>query len=347
MLARLVFFFLALAAMTPLAAAQHPFGPPPASPSAAPAAAPAAEDPSWTQQIVAAVQAWQQQAYRQIATTLRALKDEGSLGALFALLGLGFVYGVLHAAGPGHGKAVIAAYLAADNSAFRRGIVLSFLSSAAQAATAIFGVGILAMILGFVAREVTSVAYTLERISYLMIAAVGLYLIWRATRDWFGSGGGHRHAHAHGHGHGHGHAHGHHHHDHAHGHDHDHSDHMALPTTRPLLGNLRETIGVIVSIGIRPCQGSVFVLLLSLAFGVFWAGVMAALAIALGTALTVSAIAVFTVAARQSANALLSARPRWLDGTARGIAILAGLFILWIGLALAWAPPPPLMPGAM
>jgi nickel/cobalt transporter (NicO) family protein len=338
---RTLVLLLALTALAWPAAAQHPFGPPPASQAPAPAADPAPQtQPGWPDRIVATVQAWQQHAYRQIATSLRALKDVGSLAALVGLLGLAFVYGVLHAAGPGHGKAVIAAYLAADNSAFARGIVLSFLSSAAQAATAILGVGILALIMGLVAREVTSATYTLERISFLMIAGVGLYLIWRATRDWFGFGGGHHHHHHH-HDHG-GHAHGHHH-DHDHGDD--HANHMALPTSRPLLGNLRETIGVIVSIGIRPCQGSVFVLLLSLTFGVFWAGVLAALAIALGTALTVSAIAVFTVAARQSANAILSARPKWLEWTARAIGILAGLFILWIGLALAWAPPPPLMPG--
>lgn len=295
---------------------------------------------SWTDRIVLYVQTWQSQLYRQIAASLRALKDQGAIGPLLALLGIAFMYGVLHAAGPGHGKAVIAAYLAADDSAFARGIVLSFLSSAAQAATAILGVGILALIVGMIARDVTAMAFTLERLSYLMIAGVGAYLIWRGVRGWLGFGG-----HAHSHGHGHNQAHHHHGHDHVHGPDCDHSDHLALPVNRPLLGDLRETAAVVFSIGIRPCQGSVFILLLSLAFGVFWAGVLAALAVALGTALTVSAIAVMTIAARKTANAMLTARPLWLDFGGRAVAIVAGLFILWIGLALAWAPPPPLLPG--
>jgi ABC-type nickel/cobalt efflux system permease component RcnA len=315
-----------------------PFAAPPAQ--EVPAAKPAPE-PSWTESIVARVQQWQSALYRDIAASLRALKDEGALAPLLALLGIAFMYGVLHAAGPGHGKAVIAAYLAADNSAFGRGIVLSFLSSAAQAFTAIVGVGILAALVGMIARDVTAVAFTLERVSYVMIAGVGLFLIWRASRTWLGFGGP---ATAHAHHHGHGQRHGH---DHVHGPDckHDHSDHLALPTHRPLLGNLRETMAVIFSIGIRPCQGSVFILLLSLTFGIFWAGVLAALAVALGTALTVSAIAVLTVAARQTAGALLTRTPRWLDLGTRAIAIAAGMFILWIGLALALAPPPPLVPG--
>jgi ABC-type nickel/cobalt efflux system permease component RcnA len=322
------------------ASAQDPFAAPPAS--EAQVEQPRAK-PSWTEQIVLYVQTWQSQLYRQIASSLRALKDEGAIGPLLALLGIAFMYGVLHAAGPGHGKAVIAAYLAADDSAFARGIVLSFLSSAAQAATAIIGVGILALIVGMIARDVTALAFTLERISYLMIAGVGLYLIWRGVRGWLGFG-------AHAHAHGHSHAHGHDHHDHGHVHgpdcNHgDHRDHLALPTAKPLLGDLRETAAVVFSIGIRPCQGSVFILLLSVAFGIFWAGVLAALAVALGTALTVSAIAVLTVAARKTAGTLLTARPVWLDVGARAIAIAAGLFILWIGLALAWAPPPPLVPG--
>jgi nickel/cobalt transporter (NicO) family protein len=330
----IVLLWLMLAAAP--VAAQDPFAAPPAAQQTQPQAQ---SPPTWTQSIVAYVQDWQSQLYRQVATTLRALKHDGALGPLFALLGIAFMYGVLHAAGPGHGKAVIAAYLAADDSAFSRGIVLSFLSSAAQAFTAIVGVGILALVVGMIARDVTAIAFTLERISYVMIAGIGLYLIWRGARGWLGFGGA-------------GHAHGHHHHNHGHGHVHgpdckhgDHSDHLALPTSKPLLGNLRETAAVIVSIGIRPCQGSVFILLLALALGVFWAGVLAALAVALGTALTVSAIAVLTVTARKTANVLLTSKPVWLEIGGRVVAILAGAFIMWIGLALAFAPPPPLMPG--
>lgn len=330
--------FLALLFAGAPAQAQDPFaapGPAKTQPTTAP-------ERSWTEQVVQYVQNWQASLYREVATTLRALKDQGAVGPLLALLAIAFMYGVLHAAGPGHGKAVIAAYLAADNSAFARGIALSFLSSAAQAFTAIAGVGVLAWIVGMIARDVTAFAFTLERISYLMIAGVGAYLIWRGVRGWFGFG---RHAHGHGHAHAHSHGHGH---NHTHGpdcgHDH-HDDHLALPTDRPILGNLRETLAVVVSIGIRPCQGSVFILLLSLTFGIFWAGVLAALAVALGTALTVSAIAVMTVAARQTAGAMLSYRPAWLDTGARVIAIAAGALILWIGIALALAPPPPLMLG--
>lgn len=326
------------------ASAQDPFAPKPSAERAAPAPEPATSQ-SWTQSIFASVQKWQSQLYREVAASLRALKSQGALGPLFALLGIAFMYGVLHAAGPGHGKAVIAAYLVADDSAFARGIVLSFLSSAAQAFTAIAGVGILAVILGMVARDVSAFAFTLERISYLMIAGVGLYLIWRGVRGWLGFSG-HRHSHVHDHHHHHGYPHDHGHaHGHTHGPDCKHDNHLALPTAKPLLGDLRETAAVIFSIGIRPCQGSVFILILSLAMGVFWAGVLAALAVALGTALTVSAIAVLTVAARKTANSLLTTRPLWLEASARILAILGGLFILWIGLALAWAPPPPLMPG--
>lgn len=334
-----MFLILALAFAGTPARAQDPFAAPPAPQSQQPP-----PQLSWTEQVVRDVQTWQAALYREVATSLRALKDQGALGPLLALLSIAFMYGVLHAAGPGHGKAVIAAYLAADNSAFARGIALSFLSSAAQALTAIVGVGILAWIVGLIARDVTAVAFTLERISYVMIAGVGVYLMWRAVRGWLAFGAAanvHRHDHAHGHGHDHDHGHTH---GPGCGHDH-HDDHLALPTNRPILGNLKETAAIVASIGIRPCQGSVFILLLSLTFGVFWAGVLAALAVALGTALTVSAIAVMTVAARQTAGAMLSYRPAWLDIGARIIALAAGAFILWIGLALALAPPPPLMPG--
>jgi High-affinity nickel-transport protein len=52
-------------------------------------------------------------------------------------MGISFVYGVFHAAGPGHGKAVICSYLLANEETWRRGVVLSFASALLQAATAV------------------------------------------------------------------------------------------------------------------------------------------------------------------------------------------------------------------
>jgi nickel/cobalt exporter len=77
----------------------------------------------------------QSELYRAMASAVRATRTDRS--ALFALLGLSFAYGIFHAAGPGHGKAVIASYLVAYTESWRRGVVLSIVSALTQGLVAI------------------------------------------------------------------------------------------------------------------------------------------------------------------------------------------------------------------
>src|SRR5258708_6368870 len=81
--------------------------------------------------IVAWMFAKQAQFYRQFSGLIRAAKTDGS--AACSLMGLSFLYGVFHAAGPGHGKAVISSYLVANDETWFRGVVLSFASALFQA----------------------------------------------------------------------------------------------------------------------------------------------------------------------------------------------------------------------
>ena len=77
----------------------------------------------------------QSEFYREISSTIRAAKSDGS--AVWTLLGISFAYGIFHAAGPGHGKAVISSYLVANQETARRGIVLSFASALLQSLVAV------------------------------------------------------------------------------------------------------------------------------------------------------------------------------------------------------------------
>ena len=80
----------------------------------------------------------------QISGMIRAAKADGS--AVWGLLGLSFLYGIFHAAGPGHGKAVISSYLVANEETWRRGVVLSFASALLQAIVAVALVGIAVLV---------------------------------------------------------------------------------------------------------------------------------------------------------------------------------------------------------
>ncbi|MCV0351894.1 MAG: nickel/cobalt transporter [Nitratireductor sp.] len=185
----------------------------------------------------------QQQAfYRTLTGALKAMRDDGS--NLWVLIGLSFAYGVFHAAGPGHGKAVISSYMLANEVALRRGVVLSFASALLQGLTAIVLMSIVFLALRGTSISMTDAARFLETVSFGLIAVFGAWLLWRklsgmmrrspapepAPQAMHSLSAAHagNHAHEDGHAHDHhdhstcGHAH---HHDHAHDHDHGHDGH--------------------------------------------------------------------------------------------------------------------------
>jgi nickel/cobalt exporter len=118
--------------------------------------------------------------YRGFTGMIRAAKVDGT--AVYGLLGLSFTYGILHAAGPGHGKAVISSYLIANAETWRRGVVLSFASAFLQALAAVAIVGIAAAMLGATAATMGNAVRMIEIASYLIIIAVGVRLCWAKGR---------------------------------------------------------------------------------------------------------------------------------------------------------------------
>ena len=117
------------------------------------------------------------------AGLIRAAKTNGS--AYWGLMGISFVYGIFHAAGPGHGKAVISSYLLANEETWRRGIVLSFASALLQALTAVVIVAIAAVLIGATAKMMGNTVRVIELVSYALIVLVGGRLLWVKGRGFF------------------------------------------------------------------------------------------------------------------------------------------------------------------
>ena len=131
----------------------------------------------------------QAEFYRSITNSLSTAKANGTTP--WMLLVLSFAYGIFHAAGPGHGKAVISSYLLASGETARRGIVISFASAMVQACVAVAFVAIAAIALHVTAQKMTFATDWLEIGSYSLIVAVGAWLLWSKIK------GGHHHHHHH------------------------------------------------------------------------------------------------------------------------------------------------------
>lgn len=323
---------LALPALVWPALAQSPFAVPGAEP------APPAE-PGFYSDLMRYIISMQQDYYRAMAGALRAVNLQQSAAAVWGLVSISFLYGVFHAAGPGHGKIVVTSYLLADERDVRRGILLAFLSAFAQAITAILIVGILAVIIGLSSRGTAGAVPIIERASFALIAGIGVWLIWQAVTRARGRSHVHQH-HAHGHPHDHGHEHG-----PECGHDHAHA-HMPAPADIRSAKGWKGMAAMILSIGLRPCSGAVLVLLFALTQGAFAVGVLSAIAMSIGTAITVSALAILTVFSKNMALRLAgtvdSPRTQRIELVLRfagGIAlVLLGTMLLWVSLASPASP---------
>jgi ABC-type nickel/cobalt efflux system permease component RcnA len=280
--------------------------------------------------IFAWVAVHQAEFYRALTSALSGLKQNAA--GVWLLFGLSFAYGVFHAVGPGHGKAVITSYLMASGDSARRGVALSFLSAFVQAASAIVVVAIGTIVLRVTATTMTSATDAIEIASYAAIALFGAWLLWTKLR------GGHHHHHHHVETAGHqAHRDDDHGHDHTNGHDHDHSHHGAAAGPVRRSGSMRSWSAVL-SVGVRPCSGAIIILVVAWSQGLFAAGVGATFIMALGTGLTVAALATLAVSAKGVALRLAGGG----SGTggalalrlARGVEIAGAAAVLLLGLFL-------------
>jgi ABC-type nickel/cobalt efflux system permease component RcnA len=291
--------------------------------------------------VVGWLLAKQAEFYRGLSALIRAAKADGS--AVWGLLGLSFLYGIFHAAGPGHGKAVISSYLVANDESWRRGIVLSFASAFLQALAAVTLVAIAAVLFRATSGTMCNAERVIEIASYSLIALVGARLLWvkarafqAALREGYGARAAsplgaavtpksqdlHHHDHP---------AHA------QHGHVHDaHCGHSHGPEPQMLAGRggWQRGLSAIFAVGLRPCSGAILVLVFALAQGLFWAGIASAFVMGLGTALTVAAIATLTVGAKTLAARLASARGGGGVLAMRGVEVLAAVVVIAFGLLL-------------
>ena len=290
--------------------------------------------------LVLEIQTVQRDLHRQLAAAMQAVRAEGAAAAS-ALVILSFLYGVFHAAGPGHGKVVISTYILTQESQLRRGLLLSLVSSLCQGLTAILAVTATAGLLGLTLRQAQGTATGLETVSYGLVALLGLTLLASRARRLLRR---RRFPTPRGHGDPPQPALGHHHeHD---GHEHDGActscGHAHGPSLREMDAPLswQGLAGLVASIGLRPCSGAVLVLLVAYSLDLRWAGVAAVLAMSLGTAITVSVLATLAVYARKGAlrlAALIPDRAGRLTIALDLVGVLGGLVILIAGILMLQA----------
>ena len=279
-----------------------------------------------------------------MAAKIHALHGDPS--AAWALVGLGLAYGVFHAAGPGHGKTLIASYMMANERSLRGGALMALAAALLQALVAVALVGVAGLALDATGSEMNQAADSLQLASAAGVAAIGLWLSWRkggalllALRRRF-----------------------------------DRAQALAvapsyagvawrrpartlsaaayragppgemalgdaccvLPTamTTPGPFSWRGAAGTVIAAGMRPCSGAILVLVFALAQGLFAAGIAATFAMAVGTAVTTGGLAWMAVFAKSAAMRFAAAEDSRTALVARGLEFAAALSVLAFGVLL-------------
>ncbi|MBY3199257.1 nickel/cobalt transporter [Rhizobium laguerreae] len=340
---------LALLAAASLAHAQSPLGIGTAEPSFQPTGGPLAP-------LLLYVNYEQQAFYRALTGALKAIRQDP--WQLASLIGLSFAYGVFHAAGPGHGKAVISSYMIANEIELKRGVMISFISAFIQGVVAVALVSGAWLVLRGTGITLTAATHAMEIASFIMVILFGGWLLFRKLRsiagnmprrrlmatpagpvsmmlDWkdnaaerqaYAFNGKAQAVEA----------------------GHTFVPGMVCETCGnahvpdpALLGgdkfSVREAWSAIVAVGLRPCSGALLVMTFSLLNGLYLGGVLSIVAMSLGTAITVSLLATLAVTAKSAAVRLSGRGSTASIWVGNAIEILGAVLVMLMGALLLGA----------
>ncbi|MCE2931554.1 MAG: nickel/cobalt transporter [Hyphomicrobiales bacterium] len=252
--------------------------------------------------------AWflQKQAEFHRALTLAFREASNDRGSILTLIGLAFAYGMVHAVGPGHGKAVISGYIVANESALKRGVALAFGAAAVQALIALGVVLFIAKVVGGTARDVDRSVVFIETLGFSLIVAMGLWIVWRKGRALLGLTPAEAAC------------------------THDHGPSPAVFAKGGRASLALAAIGA----GIRPCTGAIILLVFALSQQLYLLGAASVLAMAVGTAIGTSLFAMLAVKAKHVALWLASGRSHTALRAQLALEMLAGIALVAIGAAL-------------
>jgi ABC-type nickel/cobalt efflux system permease component RcnA len=234
---------------------------------------------------------------------------DADAGAAALALGVAFFLGAAHALTPGHGKALVAAYLVGSRGRLRDAFVLSSIVTVTHTA-AVFALG-LALLYASQQVALDRIYPRLSLASGVLVAVVGAWLLWSRLRDY---------------------AHGHHHPPsltHGHRHPHEHPPSHTHPSGRPGA----EKAGLItlaLSAGLVPCPEALVVLLFSISLRKLAFGLLLLVSFTLGLATVLIAIACAMVLAGPVIRRLAGDGP-WV----RRLPVISAAVVTTLGLAIA------------
>ncbi len=223
-----------------------------------------------------------------ISTTIRSLNDDFSYTTALLVLGIAFLYGLIHAAGPGHGKALVALYFTSNNSKnnYKEAFKIGYLISIIHAISAlIFTFGIFFILKTMFRKNFNDFSMMAMQVSAVMIICVGLYLIYEAYKN-------------------------------------------RKQKEKQEKKSEKSQIAVAFSAGVVPCPGVMTIVLFCIVLQQYTLGILSAIAMSIGMGLTISVAGILSISFNKKANGFLSTKGYILEIVGALFVLCLGVFLL-------------------
>ena len=243
----------------------------------------------------------------EIKSLFESIKDENNPLTYIFLLFFAYIYGAIHALGPGHGKTLVGSYFLSNERSYSKALFISLAIGVVHTFSAFFLTLIIYYIVDtFLAQFIDESIYYTTKISALIIIAIALYLIYKKYKAY--------------------------------------KEIQKKPafsfSVKPHVStcscssckvdNNSTDMALIISAGIIPCPGTVTIFIFSLSLGLYYAGFLSALVMSLGMSTIIFISALISVAIRKKTSDYNSNLKKYLEYGSLAIILILGLFLLII-----------------
>lgn len=250
-----------------------------------------------------------QKSILKVKQLFNAIKDDKNPLSYIMLLFFAYIYGVIHALGPGHGKTLVASYFMSHERSYLKALFVSLAIGVVHTFSAfLLTLIIYFMINTFMSNFLNNTVYYTTKISAIIIIAIALYLFYKkyfaykALQQKSAS------------------------------HQFGFSKEPHVPTCACAsckVDNNATDLALIVSAGIIPCPGTITVFIFSLSLGLYVAGFASAVSMSLGMSTIIFFSAVLSVALRKKSLDNNTRLKKYLEYGSLGIILILGCLMLF------------------
>lgn len=259
-----------------------------------------ADLPTHASKILTKIASWQHKLNNELTRLTKELKTTKSKNALIPLILLSFLYGVIHAAGPGHGKAISFSYFLSGRSQVTKGILLGNLISFLHTLSAVLIVlGIYFIFKKSYLASFETVSQKLKIVSFSLVVLIGLVLLISSLLSL-------------------------------------RQNHLQKGEADKAINWLdhKGIVPIAIAVGVVPCPGVVIIMLFSLSQNLLATGLMLSFFMALGMGMTISFAGVLSIVGQEGLLRCFSGRNKARIYGQRALSVFGSLLIVLFGMIL-------------